>query len=29
MVMIFYSSVSLIISAALNYYNKLVQLQER
>ena len=29
MVMIFYSSVSLIISASLNYYNKLVQLQER
>ena len=29
MVMLFYSSVSLIISGALNYYNKLVQLQER
>ena len=29
MVMVFYSSVSLIISGALNYYNKLVQLQER
>lgn len=29
MVMIFYSSVSLIISGALNYYNDLVQLKER
>ena len=29
MVMLFYSSVSLTISAALNYYNKLVQLKER
>ena len=29
MVMLFYSSVSLIISAALNYYNERVQLKER
>lgn len=29
MVMLFYSSVSLIISGALNYYNSLVQLKER
>lgn len=29
MVMIFYSSMSLIISGVLNYYNKLVQIQER
>ena len=29
MVMLFYSSVSLIISAAMNYYNSLVQLKER
>jgi len=27
--MLFYSSVSLAVSAALNYYNKLVQLAER
>ena len=29
MVMFFYMTVSLSISAALNYYNKLVQLKER
>jgi len=29
MVMLFYMTVSLTISAALNYYNKLVQIKER